>query len=110
MRTFRRRRCPGKRSSCKDEASPPSAADNANLMPILTAANAVNGTYDAIVVGSGAAGGQTAYTLCMEGARVLMLEAGRNYVPETETPMFHTPEQAPLRAASTPDKAFGFHD
>ena len=34
--------------------------------------------YDVIVVGSGAAGGQTAYTLAMEGAKVLMLEAGRN--------------------------------
>ena len=42
---------------------------------------AVQDHYDVIVVGSGAAGGQTAYTLAMEGARVLMLEAGRNYVP-----------------------------
>jgi choline dehydrogenase-like flavoprotein len=66
--------------------------------------------YDVIVVGSGAAGGQTAYTLTMNGAKVLMLEAGRNYVPETETPMFHTPDQAPLRGASTPDKEFGFYD
>ncbi len=39
-----------------------------------------------------------------------MLEAGRNYVPETETPMFHTPDQAPLRGTSTPDKEFGFYD
>ena len=46
------------------------------------------GEYDVIVVGSGAAGGQTAYTLAMEGAKVLMLEAGRNYVPGHETPMF----------------------
>jgi choline dehydrogenase-like flavoprotein len=34
--------------------------------------------YDVIVVGSGAAGGQTAYTLTLDGAKVLMLEAGRN--------------------------------
>ena len=61
------------------------------------------GEYDVIVVGSGAAGGQTAYTLAMGGARVLMLEAGRNYVPERETPMFQTRGEAPLRAASTPD-------
>jgi choline dehydrogenase-like flavoprotein len=66
--------------------------------------------YDAIVVGSGAAGGQTAYTLSMEGVRVLMLEAGRNYVPEQETPMFQRPDQAPLRATSSPEKAFGFYD
>jgi choline dehydrogenase-like flavoprotein len=66
--------------------------------------------YDVIVVGSGAAGGQTAYTLCMEGVKVLMLEAGRNYVPEKETPMFQTPDQAPLRDGSSPEKAFGFYD
>jgi choline dehydrogenase-like flavoprotein len=66
--------------------------------------------YDVIVVGSGAAGGQTAYTLSMEGAKVLMLEAGRNYVPEQETPMFQTPDQAPLRGTGTPDKGFGFYD
>jgi len=66
--------------------------------------------YDVIVVGSGAGGGQTAYTLTLEGIKVLMLEAGRNYVPETETPMFETAEQAPLRGAGTPDKPFGFYD
>jgi choline dehydrogenase-like flavoprotein len=66
--------------------------------------------YDVIVVGSGAGGGQAAYTLTLEGIKVLLLEAGRNYVPETETPMFETPDQAPLRAAGTPDKPFGFHD
>ncbi|HEY2276654.1 MAG TPA: GMC family oxidoreductase [Steroidobacteraceae bacterium] len=66
--------------------------------------------YDVIVVGSGAAGGQTAYTLCMEGARVLMLEAGRRYQPESETPMFQTPDLAPLGGAGTPQKPFGFYD
>src|SRR5271165_6448845 len=66
--------------------------------------------YDVIVVGSGAAGGQAAYTLAMEGARVLMLEAGRRYDPATETPMFQTNATAPLRGAATPDKAFGFYD
>ncbi|HEY7995223.1 MAG TPA: GMC family oxidoreductase [Steroidobacteraceae bacterium] len=67
-------------------------------------------TYDVIVVGSGAGGGQTAYTLCMEGAKVLMLEAGRRYTPETETPMFQTPDQAPLAGVGTPQKPFGFYD
>jgi choline dehydrogenase-like flavoprotein len=66
--------------------------------------------YDVIVVGSGAAGGQTAYTLCMEGARVLMLEAGRRYRPESETPMFQTPDMAPLGGSGTPQKPFGFYD
>jgi choline dehydrogenase-like flavoprotein len=76
----------------------------------LIDAKSLQKSYDVIVVGSGAAGGQTAYTLTMDGAKVLMLEAGRNYVPETETPMFNTPEQAPLRGTSTPDKEFGFYD
>ena len=53
---------------------------------------------------------RAAYTLTMEGARVLMLEAGRKYEPALETPMFQTPELAPLREASTPDKPFGFYD
>ena len=78
-------------------------------MPFVTS-EALNEKYDVIVVGSGAAGGQSAYTLTMEGAKVLMLEAGRKYTPETETPMFQTPEQGPLRGASTPDKRFGFYD
>ncbi len=78
-------------------------------MPIVTS-DTLQKNYDVIVIGSGAAGGQTAYTLTMEGAKVLMLEAGRNYDPVTETPMFQTNAQAPLRGASTPDKPFGFYD
>lgn len=66
--------------------------------------------YDVIVVGSGAAGGQTAYTLAMEGVKVLMLEAGRDYDPVNETPMFQIDGEAPLRGARTTDKPFGFHD
>ena len=66
--------------------------------------------YDVVIVGSGAAGGQTAYTLAMEGVKVLMLEAGRNYDIVKETPMFQTNADAPLRGASTPEKPFGFHD
>jgi choline dehydrogenase-like flavoprotein len=78
-------------------------------MPFVTARTLRN-TYDVIVVGSGAAGGQSAYTLCMDGAKVLMLEAGRNYSPGAETPMFQTPDQAPLRGVETPDKPFGYYD
>jgi len=70
-------------------------------MPFVTP-KSQRDTYDAIVVGSGAAGGQSAYALCMEGAKVLMLEAGRRYSPETETPMFQTPDLAPLRGVATP--------
>ena len=67
-------------------------------------------TYDAIIVGSGAAGGISAYVLCCAGLKVLMLEAGRDYDPVTETPMFNLPKDAPLRGAGTPDKPFGFYD
>jgi choline dehydrogenase-like flavoprotein len=78
-------------------------------MPFVTPDTATD-RYDVIVVGSGAAGGQSAYTLTMDGARVLMIEAGRNYDPRTETPMFQTPDAAPLRAGGTTDKPFGFYD
>jgi choline dehydrogenase-like flavoprotein len=78
-------------------------------MPFVTA-RTVKNAYDVIVVGSGAAGGQTAYTLCMDGVKVLMLEAGRNYSPAAETPMFQTLDQAPLRGVETPDKPFGYYD
>ncbi len=78
-------------------------------MAYITPASAKD-PYDVIVIGSGAAGGQSAYTLTMEGARVLMLEAGRNYDPRSETPMFKTNDQAPLRSAGTPDKPFGYYD
>ena len=66
--------------------------------------------YDVIIVGSGAGGGMTAYSLTKAGLKVLMLEAGRTYDPVTETPMFNTYAQAPLRGVSTPDKPFGFYD
>jgi choline dehydrogenase-like flavoprotein len=67
-------------------------------------------TPDIIVIGSGAGGGQAAYVAAMAGAKVLMLEAGRNYDPVHETPMFQVPAQAPLRAAGTLDKPLGFYD
>src|SRR5258707_7598541 len=78
-------------------------------MPIITRGK-TKPAYDVIVVGTGAAGGQSAYVLAMGGAKVLMLEAGRNYDPVMETPMFSRHDQAPLRAAGTPDKPFGFYD
>jgi len=66
--------------------------------------------YDVIVVGSGAGGGMAALRLALDGVKVLMIEAGRNYDPVTETPMFQTPEMAPLRGDKTKDRPFGHYD
>jgi len=78
-------------------------------MPLITSSK-TKPSYDVVIVGSGAAGGQSAYVLANAGAKVLILEAGRNYDPITESPMFNPPKQAPLRGAGTPDKPFGFYD
>ncbi len=78
-------------------------------MPLLTDRK-TQPQYDVIVVGSGAGGGMAALRLALEGVKVLMIEAGRNYDPTTETPMFNTPEMAPLRGASTKDRFFGYYD
>src|SRR6201988_1005631 len=78
-------------------------------MPFVTAGSQRR-AYDVIVVGLGAAAGRSAYARAMEGAKVLLLEAGRRYTPATETPMFQTPDLAPLGGVSTPQKPFGFYD
>ena len=78
-------------------------------MPIITS-NQAQADYDVIIVGSGAGGGQMAYTLTLAGLKCVMLEAGRNYVPETETAMFQRPGQSPLLGTPTPDKQAGFSD
>lgn len=66
--------------------------------------------YDVIIVGSGAGGGMAAHILTQKGVRVLLLEAGRDYDPYIETPMFNQNHDAPLRGASTSDKDFGYYD
>jgi len=65
--------------------------------------------HDVVVIGSGAGGAMSAHILCAAGLNVLMLEAGREYDPVAETPMFQTPADAPLRGAPTPDKDKGFY-
>ncbi len=66
--------------------------------------------YDVVVVGSGAGGAMAAHTLTRAGKKVLMLEAGRDYDPVKETPMFNTARDAPLLGKGTPEKPFGFFD
>ena len=51
-------------------------------MPIITS-NKSKPEYDVVIVGSGAGGGQMAYTLTLAGLKCVMLEAGRNYDPGT---------------------------
>jgi len=78
-------------------------------MPTISPDEAAS-EYDVVIVGSGAGGGQMAYTLTLAGLKCVMLEAGRSYNPVAETPMFQTGSQAPLGGSSTPDKNFGFFD
>src|SRR5262245_19234517 len=66
--------------------------------------------HDVVVVGSGAAGGMSAYVLAQAGLKVVLLEAGRDYRPADETPMMNLNLQAPPRGAATPGKPVGFYD
>src|SRR5690349_11622877 len=65
--------------------------------------------YDVVVVGSGAGGGIAAYVLTQRRLKVLLLEAGRQYDPTSETPMFQVESDAPLNGAATPDRPSGFY-
>jgi choline dehydrogenase-like flavoprotein len=78
-------------------------------MPVISP-NETQSSYDVVIVGSGAGGGQVAYLLAMEGVKTLVLEAGRMFDPTRESAMFNTPDQAPLREVATPDKQYGFYD
>lgn len=67
-------------------------------------------TYDVVIVGSGAGGGMAAYVLTKAGAKCLMLEAGDWYDTAKQSHMLDWPYDAPHRAASTPEKPFGYFD
>ena len=53
-------------------------------MPVLTERK-TQPQYDVIVVGSGAWGGMEAMILALNGVKVLMIDAGRDYEPVKET-------------------------
>lgn len=58
--------------------------------------------YDAIVVGSGAAGGMAAHVLTSKGMKVLMLEAGRKLEVEKELRSMEWPYDHPRRGDAPP--------
>jgi choline dehydrogenase-like flavoprotein len=59
--------------------------------------------YDAIVVGSGAAGGMAAYALASAGMKTLLLEAGRRIDTTEELKSTEWPYEHPRRGEMPPD-------
>jgi choline dehydrogenase-like flavoprotein len=59
-------------------------------------------TYDAIVVGSGAAGGMAANVLTSKGLKVLLLEAGKKINVEAELRSMQWPYEHPRRGDAPP--------
>jgi choline dehydrogenase-like flavoprotein len=59
-------------------------------------------TYDAVVIGSGAAGGMAAHVLTARGMNVLMLEAGRRLDVDKELKSMEWPYQHPRRGEMPP--------
>ncbi len=66
--------------------------------------------YDAIIVGSGAGGGMSAYVLSQAGLKVLLLEAGPMYDPAKNVTQLKWPYESPRRGASTKHRNFGDFD
>ena len=62
-------------------------------------------TYDAVVVGSGAAGGMAAHVLTSQGMQVLLLEAGKRIPIEQELRSMEWPYDHPRRGEAPP----GYH-
>jgi choline dehydrogenase-like flavoprotein len=60
-------------------------------------------TYDAVIVGSGAAGGMAAHALTQHGLDVLLLEAGRKLDIESELKSMEWPYDHPRRGDMPPD-------
>src|SRR5260221_2106084 len=62
-------------------------------------------TYDAVVVGSGAAGGMAAHVLTSQGMKVLLLEAGKKIDINAELRSMEWPYDHPRRGEAPP----GYH-
>src|SRR5260370_13586182 len=60
-------------------------------------------TYDAVVVGSGAAGGMAAHVLTSQGMKVLLLEAGKKIDINAELRSMEWPYDHPRRGEAPPD-------
>ena len=63
----------------------------------------LNNTYDAVVIGSGAAGGMAAHVLTSKGLKVLLLEAGKKLPIEQELRSMEWPYDNPYRGSLPPD-------
>ena len=59
-------------------------------------------TYDAVIVGSGAAGGMAAHVLTAHGMQVLLLEAGKKIPIEQELRSMQWPYEHPRRGDAPP--------
>ena len=67
--------------------------------------------YDAVVVGSGAAGGMAAHALTVRGLRVLLLEAGKKLDLDRELKSTEWPYEHPRRGDMPPDShALSFNE
>jgi len=60
-------------------------------------------TYDAVIIGSGAAGGMAAHVLTSHGLKVLLLEAGKKLPIEKELRSMEWPYDNPYRGHLPPD-------
>jgi choline dehydrogenase-like flavoprotein len=60
-------------------------------------------TYDAVIVGSGAAGGMAAYALCTHGLKVLLLEAGKYQDTSNTLHSMEWPYDHPRRGQMPPE-------
>ena len=66
--------------------------------------------YDAVIVGSGAGGGMSAYVLANAGLKVCLLEAGPDFDPAKNSAQLKNPWESPRRGASTKFRPFGDFD